>query len=402
MLRCLGNLTGPQPRRALFLTPKLPYPPEDGARIAAWNLARAIRHAGFELDLACFVGSPELLARHESALGEVFSSVATAVRDVSRQYPVDLLRALLTGSSYFVRKFHSRRLERRLAELLARNSYQLTLVDSVFTAVYLPTLRRLRSAGRVVLRLQNVEHEIFERLASGERRPLQRFLLRREARDFKRFEMEAIRSVADVRAISRRDAEILSAASGSPVGVLEAQIDADLYRPGDPSEVEEQSIVSIGDYAWLPNRNGALWFHQRVWPAVAERFGNARWYIVGRNPPAEIRRLASDRVVVTGWVEDDTAYFRRAHLFAVPLLEGSGVRIKILLALAMGKRVLSTAIGAEGVAYDGLSIRDAPQDWIREIERAFAAPPSIDVEAIAYARGRHHWRVPFELEPSGR
>lgn len=384
---------------ALFLTAKLPYPPEDGGRIAAWNLARCLRHNGYDLDLACFVGSPDLVTRYETELKQVFRSISTTTREVARQYPVDLARALLTGESYFVRKFRSRRLERRLEVLLTSNVYDVTLVESVFSAVYLPMLRRYSSAGRIVLRLQNVEYEIFERLAMREPRGLYRYLLRRESRKFRRFELDAIRSTDDVRAISARDAALLAEQCGKPVRVLDAVIDTDLYRPGRIQEVEEHSIVSIGDYAWLPNQNGVLWFHRQVWPSVAERFPTARWYIVGRNPPASVRRLASDRIVVTGRVENDTDYFRRAHLFVVPLLEGSGVRIKILLALAMGKRVLSTTIGAEGIAFPGLLVHDSADVWIAEIGRVFAAPAGIDLEAIDYARRRHHWQRPFELGP---
>lgn len=385
-------------KSALFLTPRLPYPPEDGLSIASWNLARCLRHNGYEIDLACFVGSPDAAAEHRADLEPVFRSITTATRDVSRQYPLALARALLAGGSYFVRKFRVRALERQLEERLRSGDYDLTVVDSAFTAVYLPVVRRFPSAGHVMVRLHNVEHEILERLARDERRPATRWLLRREARAFREFELGVVRADVDVRAISARDAGILSDLAERPVGVLEALIDADRYPPADPQDVESLSIVTIGDYAWMPNRNGVHWFHQRVWPGVRERFPDARWYVVGRNPSAAIRSLAGDGIEVTGRVDDDVAWFRRAHLLAVPLHEGSGVRIKILLALAMGKRVLSTRIGAEGIGYSGLELHDDEDDWIAAIVRAFERRLEVDREAVEYARRRHHWQRPLHLD----
>ena len=389
-------------KRALYLTPKLPYPPQDGGRIVSWNLARGLRHAGYEVDLVSFVRDEGLLEAHGDALGEVFRSITTETKDVHRQYPVDLALAFATRSSYFVRKYGSRALLSRLEERLSSESYDLAVIESAYMGVYAPALRRRRDRVRhVMLRLQNVEHEIFERLARYESRRPFRYLLEREAKHFRRFERSLFQSIDDVRAITERDANNAEALCGRPVGVLDAHIDCDAYTPGVADEIEPRSVVCIGDLAWLPNRNGVLWFHREIWPAVLERFPDARSYIVGKNPPASVRELDCEHTVVTGYVEDDAEYFRRAHLFVVPLLEGSGVRIKILMALAMGRSVLSTPVGAEGISYEGLSRAEEPADWIERITEAFGTPPAIDDDAVAYARARHHWRRPLDLTEAG-
>jgi glycosyltransferase involved in cell wall biosynthesis len=330
---------------------------------------------------------------YSTELSCVFESVHTIERDIERQYPLDLIHALSTGTSYFLRKFRTTGFEEKLRQVLVHNRFEVTLIESAYMGVYLPVLTELAErAGRIILRLQNVEYEILERLAAQARRGLYRALLRREARLFREHELSLVRQVGDVRAITERDAQILSRESGAPIGVLDPFIDLDEYSPAAADQIEPYSLTCIGNMGWLPNRNGILWFCETVWPRVARAFPTARLYVVGKSPPTAVRRLASQRVVVTGHVDDARPYFHRSQLLIVPLMEGSGVRIKILTALAMGKRVLSTAVGAEGIDYPGLEIKETPEEWFAAIERVFQQPPKVDEEAAAYARARFDWR----------
>lgn len=379
--------------RVLQISAKLPYPPDDGGRIATWNLSRCLQHNGYGIDLVCFVKERSLARTYSTELSRVFGSVHTIEKDIERQYPLDLLQALGTGTSYFVRKFRTAGFEARLRQLLAQNRYAVTLIDSAYMGVYLPVLTELaEQAGRIILRLQNVEYEILERLAHQTRNRSYRTLLRREARLFREHELGLVRQASDVLAITRRDTEILSRESGAPIGMLDPFIDLDEYSQASADQIEPYSLACIGNMGWLPNRNGILWFCDTVWPRVTSAFPTARLYVVGKSPPRAVRRLAGDRVIVTGYVDDARPYFHRCQLLLVPLMEGSGIRIKIITALAMGKQVLSTAIGAEGINYPGLEIKQTPEEWFAAIESVFEQPPSVDEEAAAYARERYDWR----------
>ncbi len=379
--------------RVLQVSSKLPYPPDDGGRIASWNLSRCLRHNGYSIDLICFAKKLSLAQEHSSDLSRVYASVHTIEKDIERQYPLDLLHGLCTGTSYYVRKFRTNEFEARLRDLLAQDRYDATLIDSAHMGVYLPLLYEMpERAGRIILRLHNVEYEILERLARQTRSRIQRWLLHREARLFRVRELELVRQAGDVRAITQRDAEILSRESASPVGVLDPFIDLDEYSPGTADEIEACSLACIGNMGWLPNRNGIVWFCESVWPSVERAFPTARLYVVGKSPPSAVRRLAGNGVIVSDYVEDARPYFRRCQLFIVPLMEGSGIRIKILTALAMGKRVLSTPIGAEGIDYPGLELGETPEQWFAAIQNVFAQPPGLDMAAAAYARLRFDWR----------
>ena len=385
--------------RILQLSARLPYPPDDGGRISTWNMSRCLRHNGYEIDLICFAPDDRVVAAHRETLADVFSSVTAIRKDVERQYPADLLRALATGSSYFVRKFSSRRFASQLSRTLSRQRYDVTLVDGAFVGVYLPQLRRhADAAGRVVLRQHNVECEIFSRLAQRAPHPWTRFLLRREAEMFRRFEWALLDQVDHVKAISQRDADLL-AASGTPtpISVLSQFVDADQYRPDPAVEPQPHSIVSVGGMSWLPNVNGIRWFHENVWPEVCRAHPQARFYVVGKDPPPAIRRMAGPQVEVTGYVADEKEFIARGHLFIVPLFEGSGVRIKILTAMAMGRQVLSTPIGAEGIDFSGLVVRDTAPAWVQAISECFALTPGCSRAAVDHARRHYDFRRPLAL-----
>lgn len=385
--------------RILQLSPRLPLPLDDGGRIATWNLSRCLRHNGYDIDLVCFTSDASAASAHARQLAEVFSSVETVTKNVERQHPVDLAHALLTGSSYFVRKFATRAYTALIRQRLASHRYEATLIDGAFMGVYLPLLQdNAAAAGRVLLRGHNVEYEILDRLAENERKRWVRILLRREARHFRPFELDLIRRVDEVHTITRRDADVLTAAGiERGLSVLEPFIDADRYRRDPDLPIERYSIVHVGNMAWMPNINGINWFMERVWPNVLRAYPEARFYIVGKNPPPSIQRFASDNVIITGYVTDERPLMQKAHLFIVPLFEGSGVRIKILTGMSMGISILSTSMGAEGIAWPGLMIEDTPETWCAAIEKHFRTEPEVSQAAIEYIAKHYDWRRSLHL-----
>jgi len=390
--------------KILQLSSRLPQPLDDGGRIATWNLSRCLHHNGYDIDLICYARDRESVADYREELARVFASVAAVPRYMERQYPLDLAHAVLTRTSYFVRKFWTRRYARLVRDRLDAHRYAATLIDGAFMGVYLPLVRRAgAAAGKVVLRAHNVEYEILERLAEREPRASYRLLLRREARHFRSFELKLVNAVDEVRTITARDAETFRAAGvDNRVRLLNAFIDVDNYQRDPNLGIEKHSIVHVGNMAWMPNSNGINWFLREVWPEALRRYPDSRFYIVGKNPSPSLQRLAGDHVVVTGYVDDEKPFIQRAHLFIVPLFEGSGVRIKILTAMAMGKVSLSTTIGAEGIDWPGLLIRDTTEAWIAAISEQFEGTPEYSEDAIQYIRDHYDWRRRLQLEDDDR
>ncbi len=382
--------------RALHLASWLPYPAEGGGQIVCWNFARCLRHNGYQTDLLCIHKTHHVSDTDLAAVKEVYRDVEVVKKRTDHQHPRDLLHALATGTSYFAKKYTFRAFEDALRRQLECNRYDVTLVETAYMALYLPILTRYEDrVGRIIVRLQNVEHELFERLAANEPNPLYRWLLGREARLFRHHEVALIRSDVDVRAITARDAAVLASAAGTMPTVLDPHIDVDEFPSGQPHEIEPHNLLFVGNLLWPPNHNAMVWFCKRVWPEVRRAFPHAHLTIVGNCPPRSAQRLAGARISLTGHVPDVRPYVRRAHLFIAPLLDGSGVRVKILMALCMGKTVLSTPMGAEGIDYPGMCIETSAAGWIAATTTALRRAPLIDQRAIDFVRARYDWRRSF-------
>jgi polysaccharide biosynthesis protein PslH len=158
---------------------------------------------------------------------------------------------------------------------------------------------------------------------------------------------------------------------------LQAGVDTNRYFP-DLKKVKKQTqeknkLLFLGTMSWLPNIEGVSWFLDKVFPKILEKYPQTIFYVVGKNPPEKIlnyKLIFPDNLVVTGFVEDEREYIREADVFLVPLRIGSGIRIKILIALAMKKPVVTTSIGIEGINIDRNSIylANSPDEFIQSIQ----------------------------------
>jgi glycosyltransferase involved in cell wall biosynthesis len=383
----------------LQLSPRLPFPLDDGGRLASWQLSRCLRHNGSDIDLVCYAPDPQVIRRYADELDAVFRRVDAIPLDMERQYPLILLGALATGESYFIRKFRRSAYARAIQKRLEQRSYDVVLIDGAFPGVHLPVVARYRHRiGKIVVRAHNVEFEILDRLATNERSPARRALLRREAKRFRRFELDLLGRVDRVYTITDRDADTFSAAGvQTPMETIPPFIDIDRYRRDPGVSTVPRTIVHVGSMSWMPNLNGIDWFLGKVWPQIIDAFPDVKLYLVGKNPPPRLSEYDDKRVIVTGYVEDEKPHIQSAHLFIVPLFEGSGIRIKILTAMALGVPVLSTTIGAEGNEWPGLLVADEPDAWAELIRKHLAREPGVCDSAIAYVRENHDWRRPLTL-----
>jgi sugar transferase (PEP-CTERM/EpsH1 system associated) len=231
-----------------------------------------------------------------------------------------------------------------------------------------------------VLFTHNVESEIWRRHADTAKNPLVRALYRQQYRRMPRFERRAVARFDRVLAVSDADRDTFTrlypGAIQRTVQVIPTGVDAEYFTPsGPPSPSDDRSIVFTGSMDWLPNEDAMLSFCRDVLPRVRAAEPRATLTIVGRRPTTAVQRLAADQgVLVTGRVEDVRPYLERATVFAVPIRVGGGTRLKIFEAMAMGKAVVSTTVGAEGldVVPDlHLLVADGPQNFADAIVSLF-------------------------------
>jgi glycosyltransferase involved in cell wall biosynthesis len=201
-----------------------------------------------------------------------------------------------------------------------------------------------------VLFQHNVESSLWKRIAATESNPIKRMAFGIEAAKMSQYEGAALRRFHHIIAVSEHDRkQMLEMYPAAQITVVPTGVDTSKFSVAPPSSANPPRIVFTGSMDWDPNIDAVEYFCEQIWPGILAQFPNAVFQIVGRNPHAKVRRLASSSVQVTGTVPSVTDYLRDATVVVVPLRVGGGTRLKIFEAMAMGKAVVSTSIGAEGL-----------------------------------------------------
>lgn len=268
---------------------------------------------------------------------------------------VDAFTDLVTADNYNISRFFSPDMDIRLIRLLSQEQFDVVLLESLFMTPYIPTIRRY-SRARIVLRSHNLEHMIQERIARGEKNVLKKPYRKFLAKQLKTYEMAVLDRVDGVAAITPADADHFSAhGAKTPIVTIPFGVDPEAYV----STVPEGPPVffHLGSMDWLPNEDGVRWLLSSVWPRVLKRHPEARLDLAGNKMPKDLLEARIAGVNITGRVEDADAFMADRHVLVVPLFSAGGMRVKIIEGMAMGKCVISTSIGAEGIsATDGMDI----------------------------------------------
>jgi glycosyltransferase involved in cell wall biosynthesis len=210
-----------------------------------------------------------------------------------------------------------------------------------------------------VLDEHNAIYLLARRMSEREPRVARRLVMRREARAFRKFEADMIKAYDRVLVVTAEDARALETlAPGMSFPVIPICVDPDQVAPVEYAAGGPPTILHMGTMFWPPNVEGVLWFAREVFPLVRQAAPAARFVIVGKNPPPEVQALAADpHIEVTGYVNDPTPYLAAASAFVVPLHAGGGMRVKIVDGWMWGMPMVSTPVGAEGIAHrDGENI----------------------------------------------
>lgn len=264
---------------------------------------------------------------------------------------------------------------------MKNNDFDVVQLESVFLAPYLPIIRKYAPKAKAVLRTHNVEHEIWERVAENAR-PLKQWYLRKITPRLKAYELEQINHCDLVVGISQRDIEQFQRLGlRHPATVCPIGLDARDYHPDPTSFQRPLSLSFIGSLDWMPNQEGLRWFLEEVWvPLLVPNFPDLRFHIAGRTAPRWLRELVMERVTFHGEVPDAADFLNQHSVMVVPLLSGGGMRAKILEGMAVGKVVLSTRLGMEGIEatdHHECLLAEQPKDWLEAIRWCYAEGESL-------------------------
>jgi len=248
---------------------------------------------------------------------------------------------------YAVARFRSAAVQSQLKDCFHQERFDIVVCDFLDAAINLPD----RLSVPAVLFQHNVESEIWRRHFLTTTNPVRRLIYGVEFTKMLRYEQRAVHRFDHIIAVSEHDRQLMSAwTKASRITVVPTGVDVKQYRPGHSARSPEKPLVLfVGAMDWGPNIDAVEYFCREIWPSIVDKIPAARFRIVGRNPARPVQTLASSSVAVTGSVVSVLDHLHEAAVVVVPLRVGGGTRLKIYEAMAAGKAVVSTTIGAEGL-----------------------------------------------------
>ena len=338
----------------LILSNKLPYPPIDGGAIATLNLAYGLAETGNRITLLAvntkkhFFPVDRIPAEISSVMNFEAVTVDTSIRPVKL-----LLNLLFSSRPYIAQRFINKKFSKRLIQLLENDTFDIVQIEGPYMGYYIPIIRKYSSA-RIALRAHNLEHEIWKRKWMNEKNPLKKRYIRNLSHRIKKLEIWVLNSVDMLVAISHRDEELLKKLSpGIKSVTIPTGFNCTDYHPSPIPDTKD--IFFIGALDWGPNQEGLQWFLKEVFHLLLKENPNLGFHIAGRNASDTfISKIAHPAITFHGEVENASQFMAEHMIMTVPLLSGSGIRIKILEGMALGKCIVTSSIGAEGIpAIDG-------------------------------------------------
>ncbi len=333
----------------LFICNKSPWPPREGGPIAMNNIIEGVLSKGHNVKVLAINTNkynfdpkeipPEYKKKTQIELVYVDLSIV----------PLDAFFNLFTGKSYHVERFISNDFNIKLIDVLQKHDYDIVQIETLFMSPYIKTIREHSSAS-IVLRAHNIEHLIWKRVASITKNPLKKLYLSHLARTLEKYEKSVLSEYDGIAPISFKDADFFKKGSKVPVRTISFGINFESIKNYKTDNCEH-ALFHIGAMNWIPNEEGIKWFLDNVWPKVNSEFPNLKLYLAGREMPEWLKKLNQTNVKVVGEVPDAHEFINSKSISIAPLFSGSGIRIKIIESMALGKAVISTSIGAEGINF---------------------------------------------------
>ena len=334
--------------RILWVKADKLLPVENGGNIRTYHILRHLS-ARHELTFYSYYGGGKDLAYERELQQRLPGAVAvcTGKRELSGIVRgLDYLAHLNSQPPYAVSRFASFKVQDQLRTWFRERRFDVAVCDFLDAAVNFP--------GRLnipcVLFQHNVESEIWRRHAATAGHPVKKAMYKMEFGKMERYEKIVVRKFHHVVAVSESDRGLMTQwVDGDRVTVVPTGVDLAEFRPA-PEAAESGPVVTfVGAMDWEPNVDGVEYFASEIWPAIKADVPEARLRIVGRNPDRRVKKWASESIEVTGRVPSVVEYLHQSAVVIVPLRIGGGTRLKIYEAMATGKAVVSTTIGAEGL-----------------------------------------------------
>ncbi|MDP4267440.1 MAG: glycosyltransferase family 4 protein [Bacteroidota bacterium] len=356
--------------KVLIITNRVPLPEDCGYNIAVNNIIKGFNEFGCNITLLSINTNKHFV--NESSISFSFkNNIEVYTVNVNTDVTITgALCNLFTNKSYNISRFDSEELRNQLVRLLSADNFDIVQLEGLYVSMYTDIIRKY-SKAKIIMRAHNVEYKIWERLSYSTSFLPKKLYLKLLTNRLRKYENNKLKDYDSIITFSNNDKKIFSDSFAeqnyyvNPIGIEDGKI-------GIRSCSEVNSIYFLGSLDWLPNVEGLEWFMSEIWEKVSNKFPELKFYIAGRSMPDSIRKINAKNVIICGEVEDAVYYSLSHNIMVVPLLSGSGIRVKILEALSWGKPVISTTIGAEGIEYENaknIMIADNADEFIHAIDK---------------------------------
>ncbi len=362
--------------KALILTNRVPFPPNSGYPIVVYNTIKGLLSEGVEISLFSLN-----VNKHKVDVDDIYDPIFEQINFHSYQIDTEVniwgaFFNIFSNQSYNVSRFYDDDAARILENILRENEFDIIQFEGLFVVPYLD-LVKVNSKAKLIYRAHNIEFDVWERLAARERFTPRRKYLEFLSRRLKIYEKEQINRFHQVFAISEPDRQnILQFGCQTRLEVFPVAVDFEKYQV-DLSKTSFPTLFHLGAMDWRPNKEGLEWFLEEIWPDIEKLSSELRFYIAGKNMQRQFFEYDSDNLIVEGEVFDAVEFMNSKAIMIVPLLSGSGMRVKIIEGMAMKKCIIATSMAAEGIACEhgkDILIADTPDEFYRSILQCITQP----------------------------
>lgn len=354
----------------LQLTKKFPYPPHDGESLLVSNFNKILKTKTKSLDLLSFN-----TIKHYFEINN-FPTDQNPYRNIYEVYLdnnikiKDAFLNLFSNIPFHISRFIVSEFNEKLKNTLKNKQYDYILIESLFFTPYIDTIKKYSDA-KIIMRAHNVEYEIWERITKNTTFLPKKIYLNYLSKKLKNYELNHINDFDILITLTERDLDKYEKKGFTGKGyVISAGIECEKSYNSIINFKDKLKISFLGSLDWAPNIEGINWFINKAWRDLLRRNTDIELHIAGRNTPKSIYKLQNNSIKVHGEVQDAKEFLNSCPIMIVPLLSGGGMRLKILEALALGRIIITTSIGLEGIeAKDGkeVLIANTPEEFIEKI-----------------------------------
>lgn len=389
--------------RILFITASIPYPLASGGAIRTFGIIKGLHEAEHQITLMSFHDGDAL--PQTTPLDELCEEIIT-FPSPQRSTTQRIQQLLLSNQADIATRFYSQQFADKVTQLVKNSEFELVQIEAIEAACYIPIVKSANPNIKIVFDTFNAEAELQKVIYQIDRQDIKKlpkalYSLIQTQRIYQ-YEGDLCRMADAVIAVSPEDQALLSDyRQDDRTFIVPSGISVDDYQPpAEKLDLGEKAVVFTGKMDYRPNVDAMLWFVDSIWGQIKQQQPDAKLYIVGQKPNAQIQALGEENdIVVTGWVDSVSPYLFGATVYIAPLRMGSGTRLKLLEAMASGCAIVATSIAAAGLLDDVkgvMSIADDEVGFAQSVSNLLANPrkrKNLQTQTRQAVKQHYDWQV---------